>query len=184
MRPSIFAVVRPRAIPPVVALALALAATGGCVPSKKTEALRAAEAEKELAASTVRQSFITVLRTGGLAGLETVARVDGAKLTYATVTRRACAGGQACTAPTDTASGAIAESVANDLFAKVVGEGITGLKDDYGTSPTLRDGYVYVVTVRRGDRTKTIRGDDVTQPPELARIEAAVFAAVEKARGK
>ena len=187
MRQSIFAAVSPRAARPVLALAvaaLAMGATTGCVQSHATKKAQAAAAEKELEASTLRQSYITVLRTGGLAGLETEATVDGAKLTYAIVTRRACATGQACTAPTDAASGAIAESIASELFAKVVSEGITGLKDDYGTSPTLRDGYVYVVTVRRGDRTKTIRGDDATQPPELARIEAAVFAAIEKARGR
>jgi hypothetical protein len=184
MRQSIFAAVSPRSARVVVASALALVAAAGCVQSNATKRAQAAAAEKELEASTLRQSYVTVLRTGGLAGLETEATVDGSKLTYAIVTRRACATGQACSAPTDAASGAIAESIASELFARVVSEGITGLKDDYGTSPTLRDGYVYVVTVRRGDRTKTIRGDDATQPPELARIEAAVFAAIEKARGR
>jgi hypothetical protein len=184
MRLSIFAAAPLRVARPVVALTLALAAASGCVKSRQTVALETAAAEKELEATTLRQSHITVLRTGGISGLETEATVDGAKLTYAIVTRRACATGQACAPPTDAASGGIAEGIASDLFHKVVSEGITGLKEDYGTSPTLRDGYVYVVTMRRGDRSKTIRGDDVTQPPELARVEAAVFAAIDKARGR
>lgn len=167
-----------------LALALAAAATAGCHRTNETPAARAAREQEEHIAATLRQSSITVLRTGGIAGLETEATVDGSKLTYAIVTRRACATGQSCAAPTDAASGAIAASTARDLFARIEGEGIFGLKEDYGTSPSLRDGYVYTVTVRRGNRTKTIRGDQSTQPPELARIEAAVLEAVQKARGK
>src|SRR3954454_3060482 len=123
MRQSMVAAVPPRAAPPLVALVLALAAASGCVQSKQTKALQAAEAEKELAATTVRQSSITMIRNGGLAGLHTEATVDGGKLSYSFVPRRACAAGQTCPPATDSASGAIAQSVAADLFAKVVSEG-------------------------------------------------------------
>ena len=166
-----------------LALALAAVAATGCHRNRETAAAQAAREQEERTAAMLSQSSITVLRTGGIAGMETEATVDGRKLTYAIVTRRACATGQSCAAPTDAASGAILASSARELFNRVESEGIFGLKEDYGTNPSLRDGYVYVVTVRRGNRTKTIRGDDTTQPPELARIEAAVLAAVEKARG-
>jgi hypothetical protein len=165
----------------LIALTLALAALGGCHrkrPATPEEARRAQDA------ALLRQSTITVLRTGGLAGLETEATVDGAKMTYATVTRRACATGQSCPPPTDIASGAITQAAALDLFARIEAEGIFGLREDYGTSPKLRDGFVHVVTLRRGPRTKTIRGDDATQPPELARIQAAVLETIRRARGK
>lgn len=172
--------------PVLLALAIAVAATAaaGCQHNREAKAAEEAREEEARAAATLRESSITVLRTGGLAGLETEATVDGSKLTYAILTRRACATGQSCPAPTDVASGEIAEPSARELFARVDGEGIFDLKDDYGTSPTLRDGYLYVVTVRRGTRTKTVHGDDATQPPQLARIEAAVFAAVDRARGR
>lgn len=165
-------------------LALAATAATGCHRNRESKEAQALREQQERATATLRQSSITVLRTGGIAGLETEATVDGAKLTYAMLTRRACATGQSCAAPSDAASGTIDATAARELFARVEGEGVFGLKEDYGTSPTLRDGYVYVVTVRRGNRTKTIRGDDSTQPPELARIEAEVLAAVQKARGK
>jgi hypothetical protein len=194
MRPSLAAAQPPRGTrPPTsrrrgarlgLALALAATATAACHRTKETPAARTAREQEERTAATLRQSSITVLRTGGIAGMETEATVDGSKLTYAVITRRACATGQSCPAPNDAASGAIPASAARDLFARVEGEGIFGLKEDYGTSPTLRDGYVYVVTLRRGNRTKTIRGDDSTQPPELARIEAAVLAAIDRARGR
>ena len=167
----------------VAALAVA-ASLGGCHRNREKAAADAAAAREAQAAALLRQSTITVLRTGGIAGTETEATVDGTKLTYAIVSRRACATGLACLPPTDVASGAMQESTARELFATVDAEGIFGLREDYGTSPTLRDGFVYVVTLRRGNRTKTVRGDDATQPPELARVEAAVFAAVEGARGR
>jgi len=175
----------PRFVSRAVALSLLAAATlGGCHRSREKADADAAAAREARETSLLRQSTITVLRTGGLAGIETEATVDGTKLTYAIVTRRACATGLACPPPTDVGAGAIDQSVARDLFAKIEAEGIFGLKEDYGTSPTLRDGFVYVVTLRRGNRTKTVRGDDATRPKELARIEAAVFAAVERARGR
>ena len=157
----------------------------GCRRTPSAADIARAQAARDSAArALLAQSTITVRRTGGIAGIETEATVDGAKLTYAILTRRACATGLACEAPTDAASGPISADSARTLFERVDAEKPFELKDDYGTSPTLRDGFVYLITVRRGEQTKTLRADDVTQPPQMARIEAAVLEVIERARGR
>lgn len=130
------------------------------------------------------ESQITVRRSGGVAGTETEATVDGSRLTYAIVTRPICESSISCPPPSDAANGAIAADDARALFARVNREGVFELKDDYGISPTLRDGYVHELTLRIGDRTKTVRADDATQPPQLGRVEGEVLEAIRKARGR
>lgn len=136
------------------------------------------------AAVPLAESRVTIRRSGGIAGIETEATVDGARLTYAIVTRRICESSVSCPTPTDAATGPIDAADARALFARIDQEGVFDLKDDYGISPTLRDGFVHELTLRLGERGKTVRADDATQPPQLARVEEEVMEAIRKARGR
>jgi hypothetical protein len=190
MRPFLVTPRRPPRLAALARSALAVVGAAGALSTAGCWSRRAAVVtdggDASVAASSVplAESRITIRRVGGIAGLETEATVDGGKLTYAIVTRHICESSVACPPPTDAAAGPIDAGDARSLFARVEGEKVFDLKDDYGINPRLRDGVLHELTLRIGERTKTVRADDSTQPPELGRVEAAVMEAIGKARGR
>jgi hypothetical protein len=172
----------------MVALALAAALTACVSRAPATTAASgsaAAPADSERAGTTDAGTVVTLHREGGFAGLVTDATVDGVARRYQTVTRHMCgAEGANCPPPIDSAAGPLPDSLAAAVARAVDAAGFYALRPDYGTDPKLRDGYLYAVTVRRGDRTATVRGDDVTRPPALATLTSELQRAIEIARGR
>jgi hypothetical protein len=176
---------------PTAALALAAglaAALTACVsraPSTTASGSAAAPADSARAATADAGTIVTLHREGGFAGLVTDATVDGVARRYQTVTRHMCgAEGANCPPPIDSAAGPLPDSLVAVVARAVDAADFYALRPDYGTDPKLRDGYLYAVTVRRGDRTATVRGDDVTRPPALATLTSEMQRAIEIARGR
>lgn len=142
--------------------------------------------------ATTLGTVVTLHQEGGIAGIVTDATVDGGTRRYRTVTRHFCAPaaasgsgtGGSCPPPIDSASGSLSDSLAASVAAAVDAANFFSLRRDYGTDPRLRDGFVYLVTVRRGARSASVRADDTTRPPALATLQGEVAEVVRRARGK
>lgn len=174
---------RPSRLVALAAAALAVAALGACVtrpasPSSPSSSAAASD-------STTTGTVVTLHQEGGLAGLVTDATVDGAAHHFQTVTRHACgAEGASCPPPTDSATGTLSDSLATAIARAVDAADFFALQKDYGTNPRLRDGFLYVVTVRRGARTMTVRADDSTRPQALATLTTEMARVIDRARGR
>lgn len=171
----------------LAAAALAAATLGACVtrpasPSSPSSSTTSGAAATD---STTTGTIVTLHQEGGLAGLVTDATVNGATLHFQTVTRHACgAEGASCPPPTDSAAGTLSDSLATAIARAVDAADFFALQKDYGTDSRLRDGFLYVVTVRRGARTMTVRADDSTRPQALATLTTEMGRVMDRARGR
>ena len=174
------------ATPATAALAAALALSlAGCVSRPASPSSSARPSTAAAGDSTTLGAVVTLHQEGGLAGLVTDATVDGVAHRYQTVTRHACgAEGANCPPPTDSASGSLSDSLAAAMARAVDAADFYSLQRDYGTDSRLRDGFLYVVTVRRGARTSTIRADDSTRPQALATLTTEMTRVIDRARGR
>ena len=178
---------RPSRLVALAAAALAVAALGACVtrPASPSSPASSAAASAAASDSTTTGTVVTLHQEGGLAGLVTDATVDGAAHHFQTVTRHACgAEGASCPPPTDSATGTLSDSLATAIARAVDAADFFALQKDYGTNPRLRDGFLYVVTVRRGARTMTVRADDSTRPQALATLTTEMARVIDRARGR
>ncbi len=161
----------------LAAAVLVLPLATGCRPSAEGTSESAATRLPDLSGFR-----ITIVQTGGIAGVRRTSRVDGATLTYTQTNGRICAEGADCPAA-DSLSGPLPE---RDVRAieRLVAAQWESLIEDYGRSEGAADLFEYEVEIAYAGRTRRLTADDLTLPPELGTIRDRLFQAIDSARGR
>ncbi|HUQ80322.1 MAG TPA: hypothetical protein VM076_04265 [Gemmatimonadaceae bacterium] len=143
-------------------------ATAACVaPHKPGEARPGARAG------------IAIVGSGGVAGLQRTMVLDSATAHFMTVTRAVCS--DSC-APFDSASGALAESDVEHIYAVVQREHVFALREAYGVCDGCVDQALVTTAVFANRQRKIITSNSYATPEVLGRVHIAVAEAIRTAR--